>query len=254
MLQTAHNESLARAIEVSLASQTFRKLTPFPSPPKKTHKRAASSIFRKLIPSSKCPQPAPTSARELLEVVAFFPQGIDEDNLDWLFPTFSNRKDIFDKFCILSLTYRSNGFVTMLAPIREYPTPRDARSSPLLSVIRDRYFSRLSVDLAPGESGFGEAAWIVSEDVNVEHLLDVFLSVSPGMDGLWDSCDYFVKHIFWHQPRQTVLRSKIEALSDDHPSKLKCLFALSWLFARFINFAEAKRLFTHTLRLARPRG
>ena len=75
VLQTDYNESLATAIELSLTSQTFSQLTssPYPSPSPSTskppHKRTASSIFRKFIPSPKLPQPAPTSARELLEVV-----------------------------------------------------------------------------------------------------------------------------------------------------------------------------------------
>ena len=47
-------------------------------------------------------------ARGLLEVVAFFPRGINENNLEWLFPAFSEIRIIFDNFCVLSLTYRSN--------------------------------------------------------------------------------------------------------------------------------------------------
>ncbi|KAF9777353.1 hypothetical protein BJ322DRAFT_428022 [Thelephora terrestris] len=81
-LRTNFNESLAATIELSLASPTFRNLGP--------------------------------DARKLLEVVAFFPQGINENHLDWLFPTISNRKDVFDNFRILSLTSRSSGFITML--------------------------------------------------------------------------------------------------------------------------------------------
>ena len=85
VLQT-EQKSLADAIEVSLASPLFKSLG--------------------------------AEARDLLGVVAFFPQGINESNLNWLFPTIPNVTTTLDKFCILSLTYRSDGFVTMDAASR----------------------------------------------------------------------------------------------------------------------------------------
>ena len=219
VLQTDHNKSLAATIELSLASPTFRSLG--------------------------------LDARDLLGVVAFFPQGVDEKNLDWLFPTISNRKNMFDKFCVLSLTYRRNGFVTMLAPIRDYLGPEDPQSSPLLRATRDHYFSRLSVDVYPGVPGFEEAGWFASEDVNAEHLLDAFTSISSDRGDIWDVCCNFMEHLYWHKSRQTILGSKIEALADNHPSKLKCLVAFSRLFWRIGNSAEQKQLLTHALELAR---
>jgi tetratricopeptide (TPR) repeat protein len=222
VLRTDYNDSLAATIELSLSSPTFLSLGP--------------------------------NARDLLGVIAFFPQGVDENNLDWLFPTISNRKDIFDKFCVLSLTHRSNGFTTMLAPIRDHLNPQDPRSSSLLCTIRDRYFSRLSVEVYPNESGFEEARWIVSEDVNVEHLLDVFTSIDQTGADNWDACSHFMEHLYWHKTRQTILASNIKALADDHPFKPKCLFELSRLFSRLGNRTEAKRLLIHTLELERQRG
>jgi hypothetical protein len=88
VLRTDRNKRLATTIELSLSSPTFQSLG--------------------LI------------ARDLLGIIAFFPQGICEKNLNWLFPTISNRNRIFDKFCFLSLTYRRNGFITLLASIRDY--------------------------------------------------------------------------------------------------------------------------------------
>jgi tetratricopeptide (TPR) repeat protein len=222
VLQTDHNESLAAIIEISLASPTFVNL-----------------VF---------------NSRDLLEVVAFFPQGIDEKHLDWLFPSISDRKNIFDKFCALSLTYRSNGFITMLAPIRDYLSPQDPQSSPLLCATRDHYLVRLSVDVHPDKPGFGEARWIVLEDVNVEHLLNVFTSAEPVAGDIWVACFHFIEHLTWHKPRQTILRSKVEKLSDDHRCKPRCLLELSRLFGQVGNFAKQKRLLTHALELERRVG
>ena len=221
VLQTVYNESLAVTIELSLTSPTFRSLGP--------------------------------NARDLLGVVAFFPHGIDEDNLDRLFPSISNRQHLLDTFCQLSLTYRSGGFVTMLAPIRDYLVPQDPRSSPLLCATRDCYFSWLSVGADPESPGSGETRWVGSEDVNIEHLLDVFTSIDPNAGGIWEACYHFMIHLYWIKPRQTTLGSKIEALTDDHPAKPKCLLQLALLFEEAGNFVEQKRLITHALELERRR-
>ena len=222
VLQTHHNKSLAATIELSLASPTFQSLGPH--------------------------------ARDFLGVIAFFPQGIDGKNLDWLFPSISNTKNIFDGFCVLSLTYQSNGFITMLAPIRDYHSPKDPQSSPLLCATRDRYFSRLSVEIDPNKPGFGEGQWIVLEDLNVEHLLDVFISIDQNPGDVWDACYNFIEHLSWHKPRQTVLRRRIEGLPDDHHYKPHCLFILSLLFQQIGNDGERKKLLVYTLELQRKRG
>ena len=223
VLETDHNESLAATIELSLASPTFRKLG--------------------------------SHARDLLGVAAFLPQGVNEKNVNWLFSTIPEGRNIFDKFCALSLTYRNNGFTTMLAPIRDHLRPRDPKLSPLLCAARDRYFSRLSGFLDPTtEPRFGEAQWITSEDVNVEHLLYVFTSIDANSNDVWDACVYFMNHLCWHKPRRTILAKKIEALPDDHRSKPSCLLHLSRLFKRLGNYTEERQLLIHTLELKRRRG
>ena len=222
VLRTGHNKSLATTIELSLSSPTFQGLGP--------------------------------DARDLLRVIAFFPQGVDEDNIDRLFPSIPGRKDMLDNFCILSLAYRDNGFITMLAPIRDYLSPKDPMSIPLLCLTKDRYFSRLMAHVEPGKPGFEEAKWIESEDVNVEHLLDIFTTIDAASRGVWDACANFMEHLLWHKPRLVTLGPKIEALTDDHPSKPECLFQLSRLFQTTANGADRKRLLTLVLELSRERG
>jgi len=221
-LQTEHNESLAATIELSLNSPLFQELGP--------------------------------NARELLGVVAFFPQGVNGSNLCWLFPTISDGTNIFDKFCILSLTYHSNSFITMLAPLRDYFSPKDPRSSSLLCTVKEHYFARLSAHVDPDESDFGESRWITSEDVNVEHLLDVFTTIDTDSAGAWEACANFMRHLYWHKQRPVILKPKIEGLPDDHPSKLDCLWRLSLLLGLVGNHAEQKRFLTHALKLSRERG
>lgn len=222
VLQTEHRKSLAATIGLSLTSPLFQDLGP--------------------------------DARALLEVIAFFPQGIDENNLDWLFPTIPNVTDIFDRFCVLSLTYWSNGFITMLAPLRDYLSPDDPKSSSLLCATRDRYFGRLSVRIDPDAPGFRETRWITSEDVNVEHLLDVFTTIDPSSDATWEACNNFIIYLYWHKKRLTILVPKIEGLPDNHRFKPNCLFGLSRLFESVGNQVDRERLLTHALRLWRERG
>ena len=222
VLHTQHNESLATTIELSLASPLFQELGP--------------------------------DARALLGIVAFFPQGIDENNLEWLFPTISNRTGIFDRFCILSLTYRSCGFIMMLAPLRDHFSPNDPKTSPLLCTIKTQYFTRMSVVVDPSEPNFGETRWITSEDVNVEHLLDVFTTIDANSDSVWVACINFMAHLYWHKKRLTILKPKIEGLPDDHRSKPECFFRLSRLFGSVGNTVERKQLPIHAVSLWREQG
>jgi hypothetical protein len=108
--------------------------------------------------------------------------------------------------------------------------------------------------LSPEEPGFEEAKWIMSEDVNVEHLLDVFTSTDADSNDVWDTCAYFMEHLYWHKPRLVMLGPKFEGLPDDQPSKPKCLYQLSRLFRSVGNYVEYKRLLGHTLELWRGQG
>jgi len=219
-----HNKTLAAIVELSLSS---------------------SLVFRDFGPE----------ARDILGIVAFFPQGIDEKKLGWLFPRVHPRKreGTFERFLTLSLLYRSDGFITMEAPLRRYFYPKDPLNAPHLEVIRNDYFGLLFVnDAGPGEPGFEEAKWIISEDVNVEHLVDVFTGVDA--DRAWRACGDFMRHLFHHKPRLVALGPRVEALPDDHPYKPECLFQLSRLSGKVGNQMESKRLLTRALELSGGQG
>ena len=221
VLDPKHSRSLATTIELSIASPMFQGLG--------------------------------LNAREFLEAVAFFPQGVNEKNTHWLFPTIPDAPRMLDKFCALSLAYRNDGFVTMLAPLRDHLRPKDPASSPLLNTTKECYFAKLSGDVHPGKPGFEEARWIVSEDVNVEHLLDVFTTINQNSETVWDACFRFMAQLYWHKPRPVTLGPKIEALPDDHPSKAQCWrnLALARLFYSVGNLVECRRLLNHALKLWR---
>jgi len=212
--QTEHNKGLAAAIELSLASPTLQQLG--------------------------------HDVRALLGVVAFLPQGINENNLSRLFPTITKTTDVFNSFCALSLTCRSNGFITMLAPLRDYLSPKDPISSPLIRATKEHYFVRMSKR--------GKTKLMTSEEANVEHLLNIFTATYGNSDTVWEACTNFMKRLDPHEIRFSVLRLKIEGLPDVHRSKPGCLFELSKVFDRVGNWMECKRLLTHALKLYSERG
>ena len=219
VLQPKHNKSLADTIELSLASPTFKRLGP--------------------------------DARDLLGAVAFFPRGINENNLDWLFPATPSLAAVLDTFCILSLTYRHDGFITILVPLRDYLRPGDPLSSPLLCTATKSYSTRLSCTPDPEAPEFEDTRWIALEDANVEHLLDVLTSIDADSHDVWRACLDFLDYLYWRKPRRTVLGPKIEALPDDRPYKPACLFQLARLMGSMGNPVEQKRLLGFTLKLLR---
>ena len=135
LLQINRNESLAAAIEFSLDFPTFRKLGP--------------------------------NARDALGAVAFFLQGVDEKNFDWLFSTFPHRTGILRRLSPQPPTERKSltGSVSFFDISEQwlrhlvgpYLTPRDPMSSLLLHENKCHYITRISVDVDPTELKFTES-------------------------------------------------------------------------------------------------
>ncbi|TFY75602.1 hypothetical protein EWM64_g8411, partial [Hericium alpestre] len=60
------------------------------------------------------------SVLQVLQIIAFLPQGVDRRELSGLFPSLAGVSTIVDATCKQSITYRSGDFMTMLAPVRLY--------------------------------------------------------------------------------------------------------------------------------------
>ena len=104
------------------------------------------------------------------------------------------------------------------------------------------YFTRLLVHIYPRQPGFKEAQWITSEDVNVEHLLDIFTVIDMNSKRTLEACSNILEHLYWYKPRLVVLGPKIEVLPGDHPFKAECLQKLFWFFDSIGNQVERKLL------------
>ena len=185
LLQTHHTLGLSTAIELSLSSPTFTSLGP--------------------------------DARDILCVIAVFPQGINQHESGWIFPTVSNVHGIIDMFYVLSLTHRNHEFVTMLAPIQEY-LQLDGSSHSLFSRVRNRYLTRIR-NIAHGV-GHGhvppqEMRWFVSEEANIDFLLVLSMRTNPDSMDILRICGVVTQIALFHPPRATFNgQHAIQPISD----------------------------------------
>ncbi|KAH7918282.1 TPR-like protein, partial [Leucogyrophana mollusca] len=183
-------------------------------------------------------------ARHVMQIVAFLPQGINEKNLEGLFPTVPNIRFIIDALCRLSLVYRKAEAYAMLSPIRIHiSNTHQARDThPLdLTHVRNRYYAQL----------YDDGAWITTEDANVERLIvhDISRATTEDMASTYQACSHFLWLLTLHKPRPTSLRTTILGEPDrtfhlvDKEASL-CVYRLGWLANALNDHREAINLFT----------
>jgi tetratricopeptide (TPR) repeat protein len=178
--------------------------------------------------------------RGVLDIIAFFPQGVLREKVKELFPTVNGIAEIINILLKQSLLLCNNGFVTMLAPIRLYLCDACPQLD-LLPTVREYYYGQLSLD---------RSAVVAREDVNVESLIAYDLSSLSGDDELKtvvNACEAFIYALCDGTCRSTSLRPVIDGLDTSLSPirkrlKLRCVTALSILANGQNDFANALQL------------
>ncbi|KAH7904007.1 hypothetical protein BJ138DRAFT_1187220 [Hygrophoropsis aurantiaca] len=212
-------------------------------------------------------------ARHVMQVAAFLPQGLNERDIERLFPTVPNIHSIVDALCRLSLMYRKKDAYTMLSPIRLHISSAhkdDIIPSVDLTHVRAYYYKQLAQVNDEDDGG----AWITTEDANLERLLAHDLSHVTRMDMgfICLACCQFIRQLRQHKRRPTSLRPVILGLPEGNPrptrffgffkynpqpyswnggtdSKAGCAFVLAYLAVDLTNITESVDLFATAKRL-----
>ncbi|KAG9309690.1 hypothetical protein JVU11DRAFT_10363 [Chiua virens] len=177
-------------------------------------------------------------ALRVLRIIAFFPQGINQDHLTRLFPSVLRISSITDTLCRVSLVHTSTAFVTMLAPVRLFLETLPIAGLELLKDVRSMYYKSLEEISREKNS---RADFLVSDHLNIECLIAIDIAQPPpDIPNITSACRRFLLGLKWHKPRHTSLRPVISSLpeetSSEKASKAECLFALGCLFYELSNF------------------
>ncbi|KAG1724117.1 P-loop containing nucleoside triphosphate hydrolase protein [Suillus occidentalis] len=131
--------------------------------------------------------------RRALAIIAFLPQGLNDEMAGDLLPSLSQVVFICDALCMQSLVYRQDGFIKMLAPIRRYV--QDSLPPPDSTCVREiRAFYYRTVNCC-SEKGDHHATIIISDHLNIEHVVASDLQVAriPNtMEEIYDVCPQFL--------------------------------------------------------------
>jgi tetratricopeptide (TPR) repeat protein len=178
--------------------------------------------------------------RDVLRMIAFFPQGVLREKAKELFPTVGRIEEIVNVLLKQSLLLCNDGFVTMLAPIRLYLCDACPQLD-LLPAVREYYYRQLSLD---------PSTVVAREDVNVESLIAYdlsSLSADDQLEAVVNACEAFIYAFCDGTCRSTSLRPVIGGLDTSLSPirkglKLRCVTALSILANRQNDFATALQL------------
>lgn len=144
------------------------------------------------------------NARKLLEIIAFFPQGLNAMRVKALCP--SAIADA-NALCAHSITHCEGNRFTMLSPVRLYLSHKTPNpDAGFLNTIRNLYYGELS---GPAER---RQALVEAEDVNVERLIAFDFSRAINLDDSSRACASFLDNLAIFKPRVTILTTMLQEL------------------------------------------
>ncbi|KAG1821450.1 hypothetical protein EV424DRAFT_826734 [Suillus variegatus] len=177
-----------------------------------------------------------------LAIIAFLPQGLNDNLAGNLLPSLQEVDTICDVLCMQSLVYRQDNFIKVLAPIRHYvqdslPLPDSTR----LQEIRTFYYR--TVHWCSKEQD-GHANIIISDHFNIERVIAFDLAHIP--EETYHACPKFLNCLKWHLPRPTTLTPAIFNVienSSTYELKAYCLWNLGWLYSTLSQLTDAMKIF-----------
>jgi hypothetical protein len=143
-------------------------------------------------------------ARKLLEIIAFFPQGLNTIRVEALYP--SAIADA-NALCAYSITHCEGNRFTMLTPVRLYlghKTPNP--DADFLNTIRKIYYGELSGPIERRQ------ALVETEDVNAERLIAFDFSRAINLDDSCRACASFLDNLAICKPRVSILTTMLKEL------------------------------------------
>ncbi|KAG1841447.1 hypothetical protein DFJ58DRAFT_856708 [Suillus subalutaceus] len=180
-----------------------------------------------------------------LAIIAFLPQGLNENLAGRLLPSLPQVDTICDVLCMQSLVYRQNNFLKVLAPIRHYV--RDSLQAPdstCLQDIRTFYYCTVASRLKERDQ---YADIIISDHVNIEHVVAFDLANIPNdAEETYNTCWQFLEFLERHLPRLTTLTPAISNIVENSSTwmlKSNCLLTLAWLYNTLSQLVEASQAF-----------
>ncbi|KAG1768904.1 hypothetical protein EV702DRAFT_1203107 [Suillus placidus] len=183
--------------------------------------------------------------RRALAIIAFLPQGLNENLASDLLPSLPQVDAICDVLCMQSLVYRQDNFIRMLAPIRHYV--RDSLQAPDSTCLQEiRAFYYLTVASCSQEHD-QYADIIISDHLNIEQVVAFNLADIPDdAEETYDACWQFLWCLEKHLPRPTTLTLSISNIVESPSTwtlKARCLSSLAWLYRTLSQLVEASQAF-----------